>query len=137
MEKQFVEIEHTADIALHVWGHDLAKLFVNAAYGLACQLANFSEESQTLKRVVELEADDAEILLVTWLGELLYLGETDNCVFTRFDVLEIAPTRLRAIVWGESVHGPGSEPRGGSGREFHDLRGWRDIAQPARGRAGP
>ena len=44
-----------------------------------------------------------EIGLFTWLGELLYLGEQDNCVFTDFDVIEVTPTRLRAIVQGGPV----------------------------------
>jgi SHS2 domain-containing protein len=103
MNKRFVEIEHTADIAIRVWGRDLAELFVNAAYGMACQLADPDEVPQTLKRMVELEADDAEVLLVAWLGELLYLGELDDCVFTDFDVFEITPTRLRSVVQGGPV----------------------------------
>ena len=36
----FEAIEHTADIAIHVRGRDLAELFANAAYGMACQLAD-------------------------------------------------------------------------------------------------
>jgi len=103
MNKQFMEIEHTADIAIRVWGRDLAELFVNAAYGMACQLTDPDDVSKTLKRKIELEADDAEVLLVTWLGELLYLGEQDDCVFTSFDMLEITPTHLQAIVQGGLV----------------------------------
>ena len=103
MNKRFVEIEHTADIAIHVRGRDLAELFANAAYGMACQLADPGETGQMIERAVELEAADAEILLVTWLGELLYLGEQDDHVFTDFDMLEVVPTRLRAVVRGGPV----------------------------------
>jgi len=111
MNKRFEEIEHTADIAIHVWGSDLAELFANGAYGMACQMTgagavvrtDFDEHSRAVERLIELEAYDAETLLVTWLGELLYLGERDGCVFTDFDVLEVTPTRLRALAWGGPV----------------------------------
>jgi SHS2 domain-containing protein len=103
MNRRFEEIEHTADIAIHVWGRDLAELFANAAYGMACQLADPDEVGQTVERAIELEAYDGETLLVAWLGELLYLGERDDCVFVEFDVLEITRTRLRAVARGGPV----------------------------------
>jgi len=106
-DERFEEIEHTADIAIRVWGRDLAELFANAAYGLACQLANPDEIPQTVEQAIELEAYDVETLLVTWLGELLYLGERATCVFTDFDALKVTPTLLRAIARG----GPAREHR--------------------------
>jgi len=99
----FEEIEHTADIAIRVRGRDLAELFANAAYGMACQLADPGTVSQTVKHQVELEAYDAETLLVSWLGELLYLSEREKCIFTSFEMLEITPTHLQAFVRGRSV----------------------------------
>jgi SHS2 domain-containing protein len=103
MSERFEEVEHTADIAIRVWGRDLAELFANAAYGMACQVADVGDVKPTVEHVVELEAYDAETLLVAWLGELLYLSERDGCVFTDFDVGEIAPTRLRVVVRGGAV----------------------------------
>lgn len=103
MKNRFEEVEHTADIAIRVWGRDLADLFANAAYGMACQMADAEEAVRAVERRIELEAHDAETLLVTWLGELLYLGERDGCVFTDFDVLEVTPTRLRAVAQGGPV----------------------------------
>lgn len=110
MDERFEEVEHTADIAIRVWGRDLAELFANAAYGLACQMTDPGGVERTVEHPIELEAYDAETLLVTWLGELLYLNERDGYVFTAFDVLEVTPTRLRAIA------------RGGPAREH-----WRHI----------
>lgn len=108
MNGRFEEVEHTADIAIRVWGQDLAGLFANAAYGMACQMADpdavdLADQNPNAEHLVELEAYDVETLLVTWLGELLYLGERDGCVFTDFDVLEITPTRLRATARGGPV----------------------------------
>jgi SHS2 domain-containing protein len=103
MNERFEEVEHTADIAIRVRGRDLAELFANAAYGMASQLGDPDAVKPTVEQLVELEAYDEETLLVSWLGELLYLGEREGCVFTDFDVLELAPTRLRAVARGGSV----------------------------------
>jgi SHS2 domain-containing protein len=99
----FEEIEHTADIAIRVRGRDLSELFANAAYGMACQLADPGTVDQTVERQIKLDAYDAETLLVSWLGELLYLSEREECAFTDFEMLEVTPTHLRAVVRGGSV----------------------------------
>lgn len=108
MTDRFEEIEHTADVAIRVWGRDLAELFVAAAYGMACQLADPSSITPTEERTISLEACDVETLLVAWLGELLYLDERDDCVLIDFDFREITPTRLQAVGRG----GPPRERRG-------------------------
>jgi SHS2 domain-containing protein len=101
--RRFEEIEHTADIAIRVWGRDLAELFANAAYGMACQLADPDDVELVVQHPIALEAYDVETLLVAWLGELLYLGERDGCVFVKFDIAEIEPTKLGADVQGGAV----------------------------------
>jgi SHS2 domain-containing protein len=103
MDKRFEEVEHTADIAIRVWGGDLVELFSNAALGMACQLADPDGMDLTVEDSVDLEAYDAETLLVAWLGELLYLGERDNCVFVDFAMIEVTPARLSAVVRGGVV----------------------------------
>jgi SHS2 domain-containing protein len=97
---RFEEVEHTADIAIRVWGRDLAELFANAAYGMACQLADVDGVEPAFCHSVALEAYDVETLLVAWLSELLYLGERDGCVFVDYGITELEPTRLRAVVRG-------------------------------------
>jgi SHS2 domain-containing protein len=103
VERQFEEIEHTADLAIRVWGSDLQELFANAAYGMACQVANVDSVEATIERRVAIEAADLEILLVEWLSELLYLGERDRIVFTEFDVFEVTSNKLEAKARGGSV----------------------------------
>jgi SHS2 domain-containing protein len=97
---RFEEVEHTADIAIRVWGRDLAELFTNAAYGMASQLGGTDSEKRSVEQLVELQAYDTETLLVSWLGELLYLSEREESIFTDFEMVEITPTRLRAIARG-------------------------------------
>ena len=100
----FEEIEHTADIAIRVRGRSLAEMFANAAYGMACQMvshpASAGAEGEMIERTIDLTAYDAETLLVSWLGELLYLGEREGCVFTGFDMVKVTASRLQAVVRG-------------------------------------
>ncbi len=103
----FEELEHTADVAIRVWGSDLGDLFASAAAGMAHQLADPTGVPLTVERDIELAAGDVETLLVAWLGELLYLAERDECLFVDFEVREITPQRLTAVARG----GPVSEYR--------------------------
>jgi SHS2 domain-containing protein len=69
----FEEIEHTADWALRVRGQDLAGLFMNTARGMSRLLVQEPARSpREVEKHFELEADDAESWLVTWLNELAY-----------------------------------------------------------------
>lgn len=97
---RFEELEHTADIAIRVWGGTLADLFANAAYGMACQLVDPGQLQVAVEREIDLHAEDAELLLVEWLSELLYVGELEDVVFVEFDMLYVTSTALTAIARG-------------------------------------
>jgi SHS2 domain-containing protein len=98
--KGFEEISHTADAALRVWGQDLKELFLNAARGLAWLMVDPQTVPPAVEVPLDLSAPDAETLLVTWLGELIYLYEREGAVFTEFDLEEVTPTHLRGTVRG-------------------------------------
>jgi SHS2 domain-containing protein len=99
MDHGFAEIEHTADVALRVWGQDLQDLFVNAASGLTWLLSDPATVDPISSTSFDLDGYDTETLLVTWLGELLYLYERDGIVFTSFS-LEVTPTHLKGTARG-------------------------------------
>lgn len=117
--RRFEEVEHPSDVALHVWGSNLAELFANAALGLAWQLADVASVSPVREDTFVLEAFDVETLLVTWLNELLYRAEQDGTVYTEFCAIEVAAAHLRATARG----GPASQPgRPIKAATFSDLR---------------
>ena len=96
-------MEHTADVAIRVWGRDLAGLFAQAALGMAHQQADPATVERTSEICVDLAAGDVETLLVSWLGELLYRGERDGAsemVFVEFDVCDISPVPIQAVARG-------------------------------------
>jgi SHS2 domain-containing protein len=73
---------------------------------------------QTLSREVQVEAFDVETLLVDWLSELNYRRELAGEVYHRFDIQEISPTRLKAIVAGTDSVRPRRLVKAVT---FHDL----------------
>lgn len=97
------EIEHTADLALHVWGGDLADLFAGAAQGMFSLVAEPCETGDWVLAPVELTAIDAEALLVDWLNELLYLHEVHKAVFVDFEFTAVSAERVSAVVRGRPV----------------------------------
>ena len=101
--QRFEELEHTADIAILVRGETLAELFANAAYGMACQLTDVDQLEVSIEKEIELRADDVEMLLVDWLGELLYLGEREDAAFVEFTMKQVTPQELRAVARGGPI----------------------------------
>ncbi len=96
------EVEHTADLALWVWGEDLQDLFSTAAEAMFRQVAT-AGEGETVTGKVDLAAPDVEILLVDWLNELLYLHERERAVFSTYEFDHLSETQLTATVVGEPV----------------------------------
>ncbi len=100
----FEEVEHTADWALRVHGSDLRTLLINAARGMNHLLvADPGRIPQSIEARFELEAYDAESLLVTWLNELAFLAEVEGLVFTEFNLTNVSSTSLQAVVRGDTV----------------------------------
>jgi SHS2 domain-containing protein len=98
------ELDHTADLSIHVRGGDLQDLFRTAAQGMFALLTDVDAVPPAERFEIALEAPDVEALLVDWLNELLYLGEKETLrAFARFAFEELTFTSLRAAVWGGKV----------------------------------
>jgi SHS2 domain-containing protein len=118
MTKRFEEIEHTADLAIRVYGRDMRELFVNAAHGMFALMAEPSLEEAACEREVLLEAIDYESLLVDWLNELIYLHEVEGETYSQFNIETLSPTKLEAHVIG----GPTKiKTKAIKAATFHDL----------------
>ena len=97
------EVDHTADIALHIWGDSLEDLFATAARGMFSMMAVADLEGEPVTVSIALTALDADLLLVDWLNELLYLSETWSAVFTEFEFEQCVPTQLHAKARGYPI----------------------------------
>ena len=100
----FEEIEHTADRALKIYGRNMKELLVNAALGLNSLVgADDTVDATVTTKSIELNAMDAESLLVEWLRELAYWAEAEMLVFTKFELHHVSATRVNALIHGSRL----------------------------------
>ena len=113
------EIEHTADLALHLWATDLPDLFATAAQGMLALFVE-ADDAATVETVdLTLTALDVETLLIDWLNELLYFVEVQGIAFTAFEFAALTPTALTATLRGGPVRAYTGYVKAAT---FHDLR---------------
>jgi SHS2 domain-containing protein len=80
----FRELEHTADWELEVWAPDLPALLEQAAQGMNALAGVSLAKGRRVRREVKLPDTDPESVLVSFLSELLFLGEVEGLGFDRF-----------------------------------------------------
>ena len=103
MNKDFEIIEHTADIGIRAYGTDMAAAFENAARAMFSLMTDLDKVREVVHRDVHVSAPDREILLVEWLNELVFLFDTEQILFKRFDIHNLTDTELKARCYGEKV----------------------------------
>lgn len=98
----FEEIPHTADWSLRVWAMDLPVLFIEAARGMVAIAGTRLAAGPRTSRTIVSIAPDHESLLVSFLSELLYIGEQEKLAFDEFKI-KIEAERLSAEVVGAPI----------------------------------
>ena len=84
----YKEIDHTADLALKVWGNDFFDLLENAAEGMYELMGIREKPGSQAENSFQIENDQKESILVDFLSECLYLAEMENHRFTSFSFKE-------------------------------------------------
>ncbi len=93
--------DHTSELGLEIEAESEAELFAEAALALAEILA-VDPRGEPRSREVRLAAPDGASLLADWLGELVYLAETEALLPERASV-QLDETGLRATVEGRTA----------------------------------
>lgn len=114
----YCEHEHTADWELEVWAPDLAGLLEQAARGMYALAGTQLYPQQRLQRDIHIAADDPESLLVMFLQELLYLGETEGVGFDDFEV-KVKDLQLHARLSGAPIRSQSKEIKAVT---YHNLK---------------
>lgn len=104
---QIIELDHTAEIGLHIQADAPETLFACAAYGMFELLRVKPDRGKPIHRhTVQLQSPDHESLLVDWLNELIYLYETTGALYTECTVTKWQGTGLTAEVSGRPPADP-------------------------------
>ena len=104
VEEGFKVLDHTADIGIVAYGANIKALFANAAVGLSSLMTDLDTINEVDQKQIELTAEDAEVLLVEWLNELIYIVEVEHIVFKRFDIEELTDNRIKSNCYGEKIN---------------------------------
>lgn len=112
------EISHAADLALNVWADSPENLIVQAARGLYELAGVHFQEGDPLDYQFEVEAEDLEGLLVSFLNELLFLLEEKQIGFHHF-LLTINNHHLNALLIGSKEKGEIREIKAAT---YHNLK---------------
>jgi SHS2 domain-containing protein len=101
VNRRYEYIEHTGDLGFKAFGSTREDLFVNAAAALFQALVSAETVEEREERVVAVQAEALDYLLVSWLGELLYLFDTEGLLLRGFEIKDMKEDSLDATVRGE------------------------------------
>lgn len=102
--KKYVQLDHTGDVRIKVFGNSIEKLFINAAYALFDTITDADKIESQIAETVEVSAIDKEELLVNWLSELNYLFVTESKIFNKFEIEHFGENDLSATALGEKFN---------------------------------
>jgi SHS2 domain-containing protein len=101
--RNFIIIDHTADTGIIAYGTDLKQAFANAAKGMFSLITDLRKISEKTYKNVSVKAADRDSLLVAWLNELIYIFDTEQLLFKKFEINGFTDTGLEASVYGEKA----------------------------------
>ena len=86
MPYRYLEELSSADAAFEATGMTLEELFSDAAIATFEVMADTTTVKPLLIHEIELENESVDGLLIDWLSELVFLKDTENILFSVFDV---------------------------------------------------
>jgi SHS2 domain-containing protein len=95
--------EHVGEVEVELEASTERGIF-EAALAAFAELAAGGDEAEPARHEIALDAADHALLLVDWLGELVFLAEVDGFLPGRATRLELAGNALRATVEGRRGH---------------------------------
>ena len=90
----YEEVEHTADLALHVWGEEFYSLLDHSAQGMYHLLGITMNYKFPVEWTFKIEEGPKECMLVDFLSEVLYLC-MDNTGNVNLNNIQINATGFR------------------------------------------
>lgn len=86
MPYKFLEEITRADVAFEATGKDLNELFKSAGKATMEAMANTESVKQAIEKEIEISDDNVEMLMFSFLEEIVFLKDKDNIVFADLEV---------------------------------------------------
>ena len=103
--EKFEFLEHTADVYIRARGKTMEEAYENAALAMFEVMTDTDKIAQMQEETLEVEAEDQYALLYSWLEALLVKFETENMIYSKFQVTNWKETdesfKFKAKIWGE------------------------------------
>ena len=86
MTMKFEFFEVTADVGFHAYGKTMQEAFQNAALATFEVMTDTTTIEPSIQKEIIIESEDPIALLYDWLGELIFLHDSEFLVFNTFQV---------------------------------------------------
>ena len=83
---------HTADTIFEAYGNSLEEAFGNAALAVEEVMTDTSKVGAKVNKTIKAEGEDLKSLLYMFLEKLLILKDSQDLLFSKFNVLKIETT---------------------------------------------
>ncbi len=114
----YEEVSHTADWSVKVWAVNLPELFSECMKAMLHMMKAEYLPGQSIGQIIDLQALDAESLLVAFLNEILFLIETRGLVPVKNDI-SISENTLHGVFQCMSLQSMKKEIKAVT---FHNLK---------------
>lgn len=133
---EYVVLDHTADAYVECSGGTLERCFGCAAYAMYDQMVDASRIEAAMERELEVSGETHEERLYAMLSELIFITDTENTVFSEFEVkfrgnavecvargepLDVRKHDAKTEVKAVTYHGMEVDPEKPSVRVLFDL----------------
>jgi len=102
---RFEFLEHTADVYIRANGKTMEEAYENAALAMFEVMTDTGKIAQVREETLEIEAEDQYALLYNWLEALLVKFETENMLYSKFQITNWKETdenfKFKAKILGE------------------------------------
>ena len=119
--KKFEVLEHKADLKIKVFGKTKEEIFLNALSAMAklqkAEIGQLVKRGKT-KRKIKIKSFDLTSLLVDFLSEVLYLGQTNKEVYKDVKFLKFNDKEIEGELLGQKIERFGEDIKGVT---YHNL----------------
>jgi len=103
VKRNFIFLEHTADVKFQAFGKTLEEVFVNSAMGEKETICGKKKILPKIKKEINVSGKDNESLLYSFLEEILYLLDAEDFLFSNVKDIKISKGKLKATFLGDSA----------------------------------